>query len=116
MAILCPRCGRQYDVTLFSFGSSVPCDCGAEVSLEPGHRIADRERRIRDGRRGMEEIARGSERIVQMILCADCQEVDVAIAVERLRERAEELFPGRGDFFRMVYESRFDRLMAQWRP
>jgi dsDNA-specific endonuclease/ATPase MutS2 len=32
MAILCPRCGRQYDVTLFSFGASVDCDCGERVA------------------------------------------------------------------------------------
>ena len=32
MAIVCPRCGRQYDVTLFEFGISVTCDCGEEVN------------------------------------------------------------------------------------
>lgn len=31
MAILCPKCQRQYDVTLFQFGGSVVCDCGAEI-------------------------------------------------------------------------------------
>jgi DNA-nicking Smr family endonuclease len=29
MAIQCPDCGRQYDVTLFQFGQTVECDCGA---------------------------------------------------------------------------------------
>ena len=32
MAILCPRCGRQYDVTLFQFGAGVDCDCGERVA------------------------------------------------------------------------------------
>jgi dsDNA-specific endonuclease/ATPase MutS2 len=32
MAILCPRCGRQYDVTLFQFGAVVDCDCGERVA------------------------------------------------------------------------------------
>jgi len=32
MAILCPACGRQYDVTLFQFGRGLVCDCGAEVN------------------------------------------------------------------------------------
>jgi dsDNA-specific endonuclease/ATPase MutS2 len=32
MAILCPRCGRQYDVTLFPFGRAVDCDCGEHVA------------------------------------------------------------------------------------
>jgi SAM-dependent methyltransferase len=37
MAIQCPGCGRQYDVTLFEFGRSVRCDCGAMVDLKRGH-------------------------------------------------------------------------------
>jgi hypothetical protein len=28
MAIICPNCYRQYDVTLFQFGTKVTCDCG----------------------------------------------------------------------------------------
>lgn len=32
MAVVCKRCGRQYDVTLFQFGRSVTCDCGDKVS------------------------------------------------------------------------------------
>lgn len=32
MAVICPRCRRQYDVTLFQFGRGVKCDCGAEVN------------------------------------------------------------------------------------
>jgi dsDNA-specific endonuclease/ATPase MutS2 len=32
MAIVCPACGREYDVTLFSFGASVRCDCGREIA------------------------------------------------------------------------------------
>jgi len=33
VAVLCKRCGRQYDVTLFQFGRTVRCDCGEEVGL-----------------------------------------------------------------------------------
>jgi len=32
MAILCPKCGRQYDVTLFQFGRGLVCDCGTPVN------------------------------------------------------------------------------------
>ncbi|MFW6107849.1 MAG: histidine phosphatase family protein [bacterium] len=28
MAVVCTRCGRQYDVTLFQFGRTVRCECG----------------------------------------------------------------------------------------
>jgi len=36
MAIICPKCKRQYDVTLFEFGNTVKCDCGARIKLIPG--------------------------------------------------------------------------------
>jgi len=35
MAILCPKCGHQYDVTLFEFGNIVRCDCGARIYIDP---------------------------------------------------------------------------------
>lgn len=34
MAIPCPDCGRQYDVTLFEFGRTIRCACGALVGRE----------------------------------------------------------------------------------
>ncbi len=37
MAVQCPRCHRQYDVTLFQFGHVVRCECGARVDLSRGH-------------------------------------------------------------------------------
>lgn len=37
MAISCTKCGRQYDVTLFQFGRTINCACGARVGFE--HRI-----------------------------------------------------------------------------
>jgi DNA-directed RNA polymerase subunit RPC12/RpoP len=35
MAIICPKCKHQYDVTLFQFGSVVECDCGARIKFDP---------------------------------------------------------------------------------
>jgi uncharacterized protein with PIN domain/DNA-directed RNA polymerase subunit RPC12/RpoP len=37
MAISCPGCGREYDVTLFQFGRTIHCTCGQRVGLE--HRV-----------------------------------------------------------------------------
>jgi hypothetical protein len=37
MAIVCPRCGAGYDVTLFQFDRRIRCDCGAWVDLQGGH-------------------------------------------------------------------------------
>jgi Ala-tRNA(Pro) deacylase len=35
MAITCPKCGSQFDATLFEFGHRVRCDCGTEIEY-PG--------------------------------------------------------------------------------
>ncbi len=35
MAITCPRCGSEFDATLFEFGNRVHCDCGTKVEY-PG--------------------------------------------------------------------------------
>ncbi len=37
MAITCPACGRQYDVTLFEFKRRIRCECGARLDLASGH-------------------------------------------------------------------------------
>ncbi len=34
MAIRCHQCRREYDVTLFQFGRTIHCACGARVGLE----------------------------------------------------------------------------------
>jgi ssDNA-binding Zn-finger/Zn-ribbon topoisomerase 1 len=38
MAIICPKCGAQYDVTLFAFGRTVVCECGQVVDATQPHR------------------------------------------------------------------------------
>ena len=40
MAIKCPQCGAEYDVTLFTFGRGLRCECGAWVDLDVGHQEA----------------------------------------------------------------------------
>ncbi|HEY8558987.1 MAG TPA: Mut7-C RNAse domain-containing protein [Pyrinomonadaceae bacterium] len=37
MAVICAQCGRQYDATLFRFGRTISCACGARVGFE--HRL-----------------------------------------------------------------------------
>lgn len=41
MAIRCPRCAREYDVTLFQFGRTVDCACGERVGLTLEVRLPD---------------------------------------------------------------------------
>ncbi|MCD6319241.1 MAG: 3-deoxy-manno-octulosonate cytidylyltransferase [Candidatus Desulfofervidaceae bacterium] len=38
MAIVCPKCGRQYDVVLFDFQSYLRCDCGYKITKDDLHR------------------------------------------------------------------------------
>jgi len=59
-------------------------------------------------------LQREADRIAVLILSTDLPEIDIVIQVERLRERCEELFPGRGDLFEMIYASRFERLREQF--
>jgi hypothetical protein len=65
-------------------------------------------------RRKMALLQREADRIAVLILSTDLPEIDIVIQVERLRERCEELFPGRGDLFEMIYASRFERLREQF--
>jgi len=54
MAIICPKCKHQYDVTLFQFGSVVKCDCGARIKLDPRRGIIlERKSLQKRGRRTM---------------------------------------------------------------
>jgi hypothetical protein len=39
MAVKCPQCGTEFDVTLFRFDRG-NCDCGAWVDLTSGHRTS----------------------------------------------------------------------------
>ena len=62
MALICPKCGRQYDVTLFEFGHHVICDCGQKVTLKEGN-ITRQDPGKTDGRQKSDEGAgdHGSE-------------------------------------------------------
>lgn len=41
MGVPCPRCGRQYDVTLFQFGRTIHCTCGSRVGRESRVRLPE---------------------------------------------------------------------------
>ncbi len=116
MSILCPRCGAEYDATLFAFGRRVPCTCGALVE-----RDAPQERRTplpvggrrRAGRRAAEDLKRRADAITWTILYTDVAEIDVEIAIEALRDHVREVLPDRLDLFEMVYVARWRRLREQ---
>ncbi len=38
MAVICPKCGRQYDITLLDFQSHIICECGYKITKDDLHR------------------------------------------------------------------------------
>lgn len=118
MSIPCPRCGRQFDVTLFDFGRTVACPCGE--LLDASHvallRFAEGIASRAEDRAGAEELGRMADEVCGMIIDGRLGDAEIDIAIERARERCRELFPGKEDLFEMVYGSRFRRLREQFRP
>ena len=67
------------------------------------------------GQEKTDYLQRQADRVCVLILRSDYPDVDVAIARANLRELAEQLFPDRLSLYDMIYESRFDRLIEQFR-
>jgi len=47
MGVACSGCGRQYDISLFSFGRTIHCTCGRRVAAETRVRSFSRDGRTR---------------------------------------------------------------------
>ena len=72
MAITCPRCGADFDATLFQFGHRVQCDCGAEVrypdvDLRSGHIATNTAPPDKKTPQAAAAMARGQERFKQAL-------------------------------------------------
>lgn len=52
MSVVCPGCGREYDVTLFSHGRTIHCTCGARVAAAGHRRVVAGERFLADAMLG----------------------------------------------------------------
>lgn len=128
MSIRCPKCGREYDVTLFEYGRDVTCPCGEVISLRDGHRVdvginwESLEREIfgavnarQHDRKRAEEFRREADKIASMILYSDMPRVDIEIAIGSFRERVLAIFPEKGELFEAIYVNRFRRLWSQFR-
>jgi len=121
MAIVCKRCGRQYDVSLFQFGRTVVCECGETLNLSHEQTLMDEsflqalEELRQENRQKAEELKRMVERVCVLILSTDVPKVDIEIEKEKVRQRCQELFPDRMGLYEMIYESRFERLWEQFR-
>jgi len=65
-------------------------------------------------RRSMRKLAQGADAICRLILDAELPEVDIDIAINNLRDEAEERFAGSEELFERIYASRFERLREQF--
>ena len=115
MAVRCPECKKDFDVTLFEYGGSVTCTCGATVLLvhveQPGDYLFARkqeENKIR-------EITQLADRVSFLIVSTDYRQIDIEIEKQKLKEKIEALFPDKGHLYSLIYEPRFRRLEEQFR-
>ncbi len=134
--MLCPSCRRALWRELVAAVEAIPegtlqCPCGAVLTL---HDLSDARgaaeapvvsvtstaelaRRIQDARARKEQRELGAlaDHVCFLIVSSDYPEVDVLIEREKVRTRAEELFPDRMELYEMIYERRFERLWEQFR-
>ena len=66
-------------------------------------------------RRQARQFARKADRIAMLIVASDYPLIDIQIERGKLREEAQCLCPERIDVYDRIYESRFDRLIEQFR-
>jgi hypothetical protein len=139
MSLRCPKCGREFDVTLFEYRRRVSCPCGEMLSLADGHTmhagsgntsgidgeapevIEELEREIfraAEGsfdRRRAESFRREADTISAMILYGDMPRIDIEIAIRSFRARVLASFPEKEELFAALYLSRFRRFWKQFR-
>lgn len=123
MAIICPKCGREFDITLFEYGHKVKCPCGRIIELE-NKKYQDKykffkkllsEIKTQQKEREFEKLKIKADRICSMILSKRYKTVDINIKIKKFREEFLKLFPEKEDLYNMIYESRFNRLWEQFR-
>ncbi len=117
MAVRCPKCGREYDVTLFQFGRKVLCVCGIEIDLAAMETLDELKNLVDsiEEQQILDVLQRKADIISMEILNPAFSAVDIQIHIEALREDFKTHFPEKSDLFTMIYESRFSRLWEQFR-
>ncbi len=124
MAITCPRCGSEFDATLFQFGHRVPCHCGVEIEYpgtdqRGGHVLAQsKAKAVTIGRhRGVRSCPGVAQGPASDVTTADsCRTTEMAITLETPRLILREMSLADLDFVadmlkpqpRTVQHSRFE--------
>ena len=115
MAVRCPYCSREYDITLFEFDRSITCVCGKTVGRSH-EKLTDEAVIARTSEdRKAREIRTMADRISSLIVGSDYPAIDIEIEKQKLRDRISELFPDKIDLYDLIYEPRFRRLTEQFR-
>jgi len=68
-----------------------------------------------DPRDGMRELQRKADRICCLILNPEYPLINIDLERQALREECARLFPESLWLYDLIYESRFDRFIEQWR-
>lgn len=123
MAVICPNCGKEYDITLFEYGNTVKCECGKTVELEHKE-FKDKYgffkkllSSIENGeqKEKLEKLKSKVDKICTMILSKEYKKVDIEIEKNKFRKKFLRIFPDKEKLYNMIYESRFKRLWEQFR-
>ena len=132
MAVRCPKCGAQYDVTLFTFDRAIRCDCGAWVDLSVGHREPGPDQETRHAARMAEAasadddvllaVCRTAYRRAAVTRPADATAARSAVAAQlrragyELDERSNELAKGSPTLLAVLADGRsvHRRPTGQW--
>ncbi len=115
MAIRCPHCRKEYDVTLFEFEKTIKCACGNNIKLQHKElfnlvlnaRKEENEKNI--------EIKKIADNIAFKIVSTDCPKTDIENEKEKFREKINKLFPDKTHLYDLIYAPRFARLEEQFR-
>jgi len=112
MAVRCPFCKKEHNVTLFEFDMTVKCACGNIIRLQ--HLEILNELLLNEDER-ISEIKRGADKIAFLIVSTDYPGIDIEIEKRKFREKIEEIFPDKVYLYELIYEPKFRRLEEQFR-
>lgn len=115
MAVRCPLCHNEFDVTLFEFQVVVRCVCGNVVTLQHNEPLKRPDCLISEEERSISEIKDFADRISFLIVNTDYPGLDIEVEKKKLREKTERLFPDKIHLYDLIYETRFKRLHEQFR-
>jgi len=117
MAVRCPKCKREYDVTLFEFGKGIVCECGERLSLKHEEiferlEVLCRQYDVHLEEKNLSRLKRAHDKIAFLIMNTDCRKEDIEIEKAKFKELIRRLFPEKVHMYDLIYEPRFSAVMG----